>query len=101
MDGPLDTLLDAPTVGDLAAVLRESLTNVARHARASAVSVDVVTDHRGCTVTVADDGQGLGGAGQNRGLANLAQRAEQRGGTLHVESPEKGVRLTWSIPLPL
>jgi signal transduction histidine kinase len=84
---------------DVLAVLREGLSNVARHAGATSVQVSVeVSD--GVVVTVIDDGRGLGpGPSRSSGLDNLARRAERRGGTLLMESHEpSGTRLVWSVP---
>ena len=98
--GPLDSLADDDLVSDIGAVLRESLTNVARHAQANSASVSVTTDGERLTVVVADNGRGMQGSSRRSGLANLRERAERYGGELHVENPSgEGLRLTWSIPL--
>jgi len=87
-------------IGDQALhVLREALSNAARHARASRVDVSV---HAGADliVTVSDDGTGMGSAGRRSGLANLAERARQLGGTLQVgPAGERGTELRWQVPL--
>lgn len=85
---------------DVLAVLREGLSNVARHADASSVEVSVDAN-AGVVVTVADDGRGLDPhRSRSSGLENLARRAEQRGGTMLLESNEpSGTRLVWSVPL--
>jgi signal transduction histidine kinase len=84
---------------DLLAVVREALTNVARHAKATAATVSV-TFGDSTEVVVVDNGVGMS-AGQRRrsGLANLAERAATRSGTFEV-SPEEphGTRLTWTVP---
>jgi len=85
---------------DVLAVLREGLSNVARHAGASTVNVSVETNG-GVVVTVADDGRGLDPERRrSSGLDNLARRAESRGGTLSLEAGDpSGTLLVWSIPL--
>ncbi|MEO7269821.1 MAG: ATP-binding protein, partial [Knoellia sp.] len=85
---------------DVLAVLREGLSNVARHAGATTVKV-AVEIHGEVVVTVADDGRGLGPARKrSSGLDNLARRAESRGGTLLLEAGEpSGTLLVWRIPL--
>ncbi|MFC7492197.1 MULTISPECIES: GAF domain-containing sensor histidine kinase [unclassified Knoellia] len=85
---------------DVLAVLREGLSNVARHAGATVVDVSVEVDG-GVVVTVVDDGHGIGPLpSRSSGLDNLARRAEHRGGTLSLEAREpSGTRLVWSVPL--
>ena len=98
--GPLDTVVDDFIIGDVEAVLRESLTNVAKHAQATKIRVRVQADGRRLAVTVIDDGIGLGQSTRRSGLANLQRRAERYGGDFSVgNAPEGGLRLQWSIPL--
>ncbi|GEL24270.1 histidine kinase [Pseudonocardia sulfidoxydans NBRC 16205] len=98
--GPADTLSgDDELVDDLVAVLREALTNVAKHAAAAHVEVDLVVDPGAGLVelVVADDGRGPGEGGRRSGLANLQRRAERRGGTFALApGPGGGSRLTWT-----
>jgi signal transduction histidine kinase len=98
-DGPIDAGIDAEVVPDLLAVLRESLSNVARHAHATSVEI-VVSSTDGIELRVSDDGVGIDPDVQRRsGLANLAHRAEARGGEFRVE-PRTGGGTTcvWRIP---
>ena len=84
---------------ELLAVVREALSNVARHASASSVqvSVDVRDEVR---VLVADDGRGVPARAVRSGLANLARRAELRGGSFGLEpGVPTGTVLSWSVPL--
>ena len=98
--GPLDTVVDDAIVGDVLAVLRESLTNVARHAQASKIRVRIQADGQHLAITVTDDGIGLGHSTRRSGLANLNRRAQRYGGDFSVgNTPEGGLRLQWSIPL--
>jgi signal transduction histidine kinase len=100
--GPLDTISDDEIIGDVEAVLRESLTNVAKHARAGQIRVQVHAKKQRLDLTVIDNGIGLGHSRRRSGLANLTRRAERHGGYLEVaDSPEGGLRLLWSIPLHL
>jgi signal transduction histidine kinase len=100
LNGPLDTLADEDIVADVEAVLRESLTNVAKHAQASLVLVDVTADATQLGVTISDDGIGLTYPDRNSGLRNLYERATLRGGTLTLTNrTEGGLRLEWLIPL--
>jgi signal transduction histidine kinase len=97
--GVLD-VLPAALTDDLEAVLREALSNVARHAAARAVEVEVSSKDGRVTLAVRDDGTGPGENTRRSGLANLARRAEQHGGTCALEaSAPWGTQLTWSVPL--
>jgi signal transduction histidine kinase len=100
LSGVLEDRLPEDLVDDLLAVLREALTNVARHARAGRADVEVTATGTDLTLEVTDDGVGMGPATRRSGLANLRRRAEQRGGACSVEPGEpSGTRLRWSVPL--
>ncbi|MEU7479248.1 GAF domain-containing protein [Lentzea sp. NPDC042327] len=111
LEGPLDSVVPDELRPDLVATLREALTNVARHARATRVKVAIGVDREltGLELTVQDDGRGLpsaddpGGEAQHAGgLANMAARARRHHGNCAVDSvPGAGVRITWSVPLVL
>ena len=94
--GLIDTLPDALT-DDLLAVLREALTNTARHAHATSVEVDLTATADRITLDVRDDGSGIGDTTRRSGLANLRHRAERHGGALTVDSGA-GTRLVWTVP---
>lgn len=95
-------IADVPeTVGsELLAVVREALSNAARHARATMVAVDIEVGDDLC-VTVVDDGRGIPEDARRSGLANLARRAQGRGGHLTVSSAhgQSGTRLEWRVPM--
>jgi signal transduction histidine kinase len=100
--GPLDTIADDAIIADVEAVLRESLTNVSKHAQATEIRIRVQGDEKRLELTVIDNGIGLGESTRRSGLANLNRRAERRGGYLDVgSSPDGGLRLQWSIPIDL
>ncbi len=99
-EGPLDTVVDEDLSREVEAVLRESLTNSAKHAAATAVDVSLVTTERSLVLTVSDNGVGLGPSHRRSGLSNLRYRAESRGGRLELgQSPQGGLLLRWSVPL--
>ena len=87
-----------PELGRLAAmvestayfVVAESLTNVAKHSRATACGIDVVRTDGQLVVTVVDDGTGGAHVAKGHGLAGLADRVRAAGGTLTVTSPAGG-----------
>lgn len=82
------------------AVVRELLSNVARHSRARFVDVLVGTVEGRFIVTVDDDGVGLPAETEmGNGLANLQERADRRGGSFRTErSGGGGVRAEWQVP---
>ncbi len=97
-EGPIRTRIDAAVAPDVVAVLGEALSNVARHADASAVSVEL-TAGSDITLRVTDDGRGLPGDMSESGVSNMRLRAEARGGHFELSSsPSGGTRLVWSVP---
>jgi len=98
-DGPVETKVPEDLVPDALAVVREGLSNTARHAKASRVEVRVDV-HDGLTITVTDNGVGMGTTTRSSGLANLRARAAARGGSMTVGNGDKrGTRLVWQVPL--
>lgn len=90
--------------GDLVAVVRESLTNVAKHAAARTVALSVDIEDGHLVVYVSDDGVGFieQGTWSGQGLRNLRERAERLGGTCELSTaPGNGTRIVWRLPLPL
>jgi signal transduction histidine kinase len=91
--------LPVELVPDLLAVVRELVTNVVRHASASRVTVTLTVDDE-VRLVVTDDGIGLPPSAVRSGLANLASRAERRGGRLTAVPRAGGTQVRWSIPRP-
>ena len=82
------------------AVVREGLSNIARHAEASAVEVSLATSATALTVVIVDDGVGLKDVTRSSGLQNLASRAGALGGVFNVGTQSGGgTRLEWTVPL--
>jgi signal transduction histidine kinase len=81
-------------------VLREALSNAARHARASQVDVTVEAGSD-LVLRIADDGKGIRPGARRSGLANMAQRATRLGGEMVTSSPSEtaGTVLEWRVPL--
>jgi signal transduction histidine kinase len=83
--------------------VQESLTNVVKHARASAVSVAVEFDRRwrGGDGRVSDDGTGFdaGLPTSGFGLAGLRERVFLAGGQLELTSTSRGTRVTARLPV--
>jgi signal transduction histidine kinase len=124
LNGPLDAIVPDQVRTHLLAVLREALSNVGRHARASSVSVTVTLDHAvgpggsdgpegsdalagppWVALVVEDDGQGmLSPTGAElipgNGLPNMRARADVLGGTCVLgPGPAGGTRLVWQVPV--
>lgn len=100
--GPVDTLIPAGLHEDIVAVIREGLSNTARHAEASRVEVVVLAQPDRVRIEVSDDGVGIDpSAGRVRsGLQNLQTRAADAGGEMSVTRREPvGTVLSWSVPL--
>ncbi len=98
----LDDLVPDAWVPDLLQIVREGLSNVARHARASTVEVEAHTDGGALRLRVTDDGEGFDPetAGPGHGLRNVRERAELHGGTATVDStPGEGTELAVRVPL--
>ncbi|ANC29888.1 GAF domain-containing sensor histidine kinase [Isoptericola dokdonensis] len=101
IDGPVDILVDPALHHHVVAVLREALSNAARHAAATGVQVEVVATVDELTCTVADDGVGFDPAAARSGLLNLAERAAELGGALTISSRDPhGSEIVWRVPLP-
>jgi signal transduction histidine kinase len=100
-EGAVDTLVDDNAGRELLATLREALSNVARHARATTVEVKVVAGDQ-LVLTVTDNGRGLPAErfGGGLGLRNMASRAENLGGRCEIRSPAGGGTVVeWAVPL--
>ncbi|MCF6376557.1 GAF domain-containing protein [Nocardioides KLBMP 9356] len=98
--GPLDTAVPPALGAQLLAVLREAVSNVARHALADGCEVDVVLGGDLLELRVADDGVGLPGEVSESGLRNGRRRADDLGGTLSLEpATPRGTVLVWRVPL--
>jgi len=98
-EGPIDAQVPSTVAAHLVAVLRESLSNAARHARATRVRVALRADGD-LVLTVVDDGVGIPADAPRSGLANLARRAAELGGSFEVRPGRAGgTALRWRVPL--
>jgi signal transduction histidine kinase len=90
-----------PAAHEVAAyyLVSESLTNVAKYAHASSVTVEVARTNGELVVEVVDDGRGGAKENGGSGLRGLADRVEALDGRLRVWSPEGGgTRVRAEIP---
>ncbi|MGI8807657.1 MAG: GAF domain-containing protein [Acidimicrobiales bacterium] len=98
-DGPVDAVAD-DVATELLAVLGEALTNVARHAHARRVDVEVATG-KDVVLRVVDDGRGLPEQlrADGRGMLNMEARASRLGGTFTATPGlRSGTVLEWRVP---
>jgi signal transduction histidine kinase len=100
IDGPIDSAVPEPVRPALLAVLREALSNAARHARARTVTVTVAARDGCVELRVTDDGVGMGGDVRSvGGVRNMHRRAEELGGTCTVApAAPTGTQVIWSVP---
>jgi len=99
LDGPLDNRIPGGMGEDMVLALREALSNAARHGQATQVEVTVEVGSD-LFLLVRDNGSGIKDTSHRSGLANLALRAAQHGGTLTVGPSENGgTELHWRVPL--
>jgi signal transduction histidine kinase len=77
----------------------EAVANAAKHARASAVAVELGADEAMVRLAIRDDGAGGADPARGSGLTGLGDRIEALGGTLHITSPP-GVGTTLLIQIP-
>lgn len=85
-------------------VAQEALRNVVRHANAKHVAVSLQAKGDGVALTVADDGTGIGDAGERArtslGLVSMRERVRLVGGTLDISSrPQQGTAVVAWVPL--
>ncbi len=98
--GPLDTVVPDLVREQLLPVLREALSNLARHAQASHAEVAVLVRADELRLSVLDDGVGLASDPIESGLRNARRRAATLGGTLELEDRDpRGTSFTWRVPL--
>jgi two-component system sensor histidine kinase DevS len=101
-NGPVDAIVPDFVGDQLLATLREAVSNVARHASASQVDIEIVASED-IVLTVSDDGGGLDAAMRSpgKGLGNMRARAERLGGTFKGEnSAGGGAWIEWRVPAP-
>ena len=100
VSGPIDSAVPDDIAPQILAVVREALSNAARHAEASTVRVSVRAAEGQLTVCVEDDGVGIDPGNARGGVVNLGERANDLGGTFEVgPGPRGGTLLVWRVPL--
>lgn len=81
-------------------IAQESLTNIARHAEATRVTITLDSGRDSVVLRVADDGRGFRGAPvEHGGLRSMRERALLVGGALAIkDAPEGGVEVRLEVP---
>ena len=101
-DGVAIKRLDRELESAIYRVIQEALTNVAKHADAETVWIEVAEDSDSILIVVRDDGQGfdMNARGRGFGLVGMRERMALQGGSLAiVSSPESGTELRGRIPM--
>jgi len=83
-------------------IVQEALTNVVKHAQATAVSIVLAPKDRAVTALIEDDGRGFtpDGSGEGLGLLGMGERLALLGGRLKIESSHgAGTTIVAEVPL--
>ncbi len=98
--GDIDTLPDF-LADQLVATTTEGLSNVVRHANATAAEIHIERIDNTVSLRISDNGVGLPNEPKRSGgLSNMMWRAAELGGTCTVSPNEpKGTRLIWNVPV--
>jgi signal transduction histidine kinase len=98
--GPVDAAVPPEIRDQLLPVLREALSNLARHAAADHGEVELTVDNHEVRLTVLDDGVGIGPVTVESGLRNARRRAAALGGSLELTPRQpRGTSFVWRVPL--
>lgn len=92
-------------------MVQESLNNVAKHAEATHVRIEIIKSENGLSLRIADNGRGLSAADTKKsasfGLIGMRERARAMGGSFEVNSDANknneqscGTTIDISVPLP-
>lgn len=99
--GELPADLPADVERGLSLILREAVTNIARHADASQARIGMTRERTSVCMEIIDNGRG-GIEMDGNGLCGMRERVRALGGTLAFESPRgQGSRLRVTVPLPI
>jgi two-component system sensor histidine kinase DesK len=82
-------------------ILREAVTNIARHADASSAKIEMVRERNSVCMQISDNGRG-GIDHDGNGLCGMRERVRALAGSLTIESPrDQGTRLRVVVPVPI
>ncbi|NYI75766.1 histidine kinase [Nocardioides panzhihuensis] len=98
--GPVDTAVPDSVRNHLLPVLREAVSNLARHAQAHSAQIELSLQDGEVKLVVRDDGGGVPEEAEESGLKNARCRAVQLGGQLEI-GPRlpSGTELVWQVPI--
>jgi signal transduction histidine kinase len=101
-DGPVDSRVPTAIAAEAVAVLREALSNVARHAAASRADVELLVGGAELVLRVIDDGGGPpDDVEAGNGLPNMRTRAERLRGSFSIARGDDGGAVAeWRVPIP-
>ena len=91
--------LSAAQESTLAMVIREGVTNIVRHARATECELSLRQEDGSAELRIADNGCGVKGAAEGLGLRGMRERVQALGGTLRRDSRSQGTELFICIPM--
>jgi signal transduction histidine kinase len=96
--------LDDDARNELLHLVREALSNIARHSRATRARIELTADDDEVRLEIVDNGVGFdpaaAAASGHHGLVNLRERAAAAGGRLEIETrPGSGTRLLVHLPI--
>jgi two-component system sensor histidine kinase DesK len=92
--------LPAPTEAALSLVLREAITNIHRHSRATEARVVITRNGQDFSMRITDNGCG-GLAAHGNGVSGMRERVRQVGGQLAIDSPARqGTILEIGVAVP-
>jgi signal transduction histidine kinase len=104
IDEPKEVVLSDHAATAFFRILQESLSNIVRHAHASSVRVELRSSGRTLTMTVTDNGIGLGARERGKvgsfGLVGIEERISILGGSFSISSTDgEGTTVCVSVPL--
>ncbi len=96
----VEELIDPTVATALFRIVQEALTNVARHAGASEVKVELVGEPDALRLTVHDDGTGIAADATDKslGILGMSERAHLLGGTFEIEGGPSGTTIRVVVP---
>lgn len=104
IDEPKEVVLSDHAATAFFRILQESLSNIVRHAHASSVRVELRSSGRQLTMTVSDNGIGLGARERGKvgsfGLVGIEERISILGGSFSISSTDgEGTTVCVTVPL--
>jgi signal transduction histidine kinase len=100
MSGPVDTRVSSAVRDQLLPVLREAVSNIARHAMAQHAAIELYALDQELRLVVSDDGVGIPDHAVESGVDNARRRAAELRGSLDLGPHEpRGTRFDWRVPL--